>query len=72
MDHILNQLDLGIRLATITAVRDQLQAEMLSNNRPGVTLLEGERRMRALVEVLIELRARQADELLPDQLRHRA
>ena len=72
MDSILDKLDVAIRLATITAVRDQLQAEMLSNNRAGVTLLDGERRMRALVEILIELRALQADALLPDEIRRRA
>jgi hypothetical protein len=72
MDNILDTLDLEIRIATTTAVRAQLEAAMLRSDRAGITYLNEERRLRALVDELIALRARQIDEMWPDQARRQA
>lgn len=72
MDNILDTLDLEIRIATTVAIRAQLEASMMREDRSGITYLDDERRIRALVDELISLRARQIDEMWHDQSRRRA
>lgn len=72
MDNILDTLDLEIRIATTVAIRAQLEASMMREDRSGITYLDDERRIRALVDELISLRARQIDEMWTDQSRRRA
>jgi hypothetical protein len=69
MDHLIEVLDLEIRIATTAAVRAQLEAERMREDRVEVTCLGDERRLRALVDELITLRARQLDGFLPTQTR---
>lgn len=72
MDNILDTLDLEIRIATTVAIRAQLEASMMREDRSGITYLDDERRIRALVDELISLRARQIDEMWPNQARRKA
>lgn len=67
MNDVLGTLDLEIRIATTAAIRTQLEAARMRDDRASVTDIQDERRIRALVDELIALRARQIDEILPAQ-----
>jgi len=69
MNDLLDVLDLDIRIATTAAVRTQLEAGRMREGRKDVVDLQDERRLRALVDELITLRARQIDGLSPAQSR---
>ena len=61
MDELLESLDLDVRIASIKAIRSQVEGKLMRES--GVMYLDDERLSHSLTDALIDLRAEQIDRI---------